>query len=74
MSFVLEGFDAAAFVDSTLAEDLGGVGDITSAAVIPAAARFAAVMDSRDAIIVCGVALSTGLVRPRLTRRGRSPG
>jgi drug/metabolite transporter (DMT)-like permease len=26
------------------------------------------------AVIVCGVALSTGLVRPRLTRRGRSPG
>ncbi len=26
------------------------------------------------AVIVCGVALSTGLVRPRLTRRGRSAG
>lgn len=63
MSFVLEGFDTDAFVDSTLAEDLGGVGDITSAAVIPAAARFAAVMDSRDAIIVCGVALAAAFFR-----------
>jgi drug/metabolite transporter (DMT)-like permease len=26
------------------------------------------------AVIVCGVALSTGLVNPRLTRRGRGPG
>ncbi|MBB3692621.1 carboxylating nicotinate-nucleotide diphosphorylase [Sphingomonas sp. BK580] len=63
MSFVLEGFDTDLFVDSTLAEDLGGIGDITSAAVIPAAARFAAVMDSRDAIIACGVALAAAFFR-----------
>ncbi|MBW6525633.1 carboxylating nicotinate-nucleotide diphosphorylase [Sphingomonas sp. RHCKR7] len=63
MTFVLEGFDTEAFVDSTLAEDLGGAGDITSAAVIPAAARFAAVMDSRDAIIVCGVELAAAFFR-----------
>ncbi|MHC9417543.1 carboxylating nicotinate-nucleotide diphosphorylase [Sphingomonas citri] len=63
MSFVLEGFDTDAFVESTLAEDLGEGGDITSAAVIPATARFAAVMDSRDAIIVCGVALAAAFFR-----------
>lgn len=47
---MIAGFDVAAFVAATLAEDLGEAGDITSAAVIPADARFTGVMDSRDAI------------------------
>ena len=48
-NFVLENFDLDGFVASTLAEDLGDAGDITSTAVIPADARFTGVMDSRDA-------------------------
>lgn len=58
MSFTLEGFDTAAFVAATLAEDLGGGGDITSAAVIPVEARFTGTMASRDAITVAGVGLA----------------
>ena len=42
---VIDGFDAAAFVSATLAEDMGAGGDITSAAVIPANARLTAVME-----------------------------
>ncbi|HEX8484280.1 carboxylating nicotinate-nucleotide diphosphorylase [Sphingomonas sp.] len=57
------GFDAAAFVTSTLAEDLGDAGDITSAAVIPADARFTGVMDSRDAITVAGLPLAEAFFR-----------
>ena len=41
---MIAGFDLAAFVASTLAEDLGDAGDITSTAVIPAEARFLGVM------------------------------
>ena len=56
--FVLDGFDRDAFVAATLAEDCGDVGDITSAAVIPADARFSGVMDSRDGIVVAGLGLA----------------
>ena len=59
MTFALPGFDLPAFVEATLAEDCfdetGQGGDVTSEAVIPADARFAALMDSRDAIVVCGL-------------------
>ena len=48
MNSSLPGFDLDAFVAATLAEDLGPGGDVTSAAVIPADARFTAVMDSRE--------------------------
>lgn len=51
----LAGFDIDAFVRATLAEDLGTGGDITSAAVIPAEARFEGVMQSRDDIVVAGL-------------------
>lgn len=54
-AFHLPGFDLDAFVRSTLAEDLGDGGDVTSQATIPAGARFAGVMDSRDAIVVAGL-------------------
>ncbi|WP_375250184.1 carboxylating nicotinate-nucleotide diphosphorylase [Sphingomonas sp.] len=57
MTFMLDGFDTDRFVAATLAEDVGA-GDVTSAAVIPADARFVAVMDSRDAITVCGLDLA----------------
>jgi nicotinate-nucleotide pyrophosphorylase (carboxylating) len=58
MPFTLDGFDTAAFVRATLEEDLGGAGDITSVAVVPADARFAGVMASRDVITVAGLELA----------------
>ncbi len=62
-----EGFDLDAFVSATLAEDMGpndqGGGDITSGAVIPADARFAGVMDSRDAITVAGLEIAEAFFR-----------
>lgn len=61
--FALARFDVAAFVAATLAEDLGEAGDITSAAVIPADARFAGVMDSRDAITVAGLPIAEAFFR-----------
>ncbi|MEG8028447.1 carboxylating nicotinate-nucleotide diphosphorylase [Sphingomonas aerolata] len=63
MSAALAGFDIDRFIAATLAEDLGTIGDITSAAVIPAEARFAGVMDSRDAITVAGLALADAFFR-----------
>jgi nicotinate-nucleotide pyrophosphorylase (carboxylating) len=63
VSAALAGFDIDRFVAATLAEDLGTIGDITSAAVIPAEARFAGVMDSRDAITVAGLALADAFFR-----------
>lgn len=59
----MEGVDVASFVRATLAEDLGAGGDITSAAVIPATARFEGVMASRDAIVVAGLALAEAFFR-----------
>ncbi|KQN93901.1 nicotinate-nucleotide pyrophosphorylase [Sphingomonas sp. Leaf231] len=63
MTFGIEGFDLDAFVAATLAEDMGEGGDVTSAAVIPANARFEAVMDSRDAITVCGLEIAAAFFR-----------
>jgi nicotinate-nucleotide pyrophosphorylase (carboxylating) len=57
---VIDGFDTAAFVAATLAEDLGTGGDITSNAVIPADARLDAVMASRDDVVLAGIALAEG--------------
>jgi nicotinate-nucleotide pyrophosphorylase (carboxylating) len=66
--FTLPGFDLAAFVTATLAEDLGqglpsGGHDVTSESVIPADARFSGVMDSRDAIIVAGLPIAEAFFR-----------
>jgi nicotinate-nucleotide pyrophosphorylase (carboxylating) len=63
MTFTLPYFDLGAFVRSTLAEDLGPGGDVTSEAVIPADARFAGVMDSRDTIIVAGLPIAAAFFR-----------
>ncbi|HEY0086691.1 MAG TPA: carboxylating nicotinate-nucleotide diphosphorylase [Allosphingosinicella sp.] len=63
MAFTLPGFDPEWFVRATLAEDLGEGGDITSAAVIPAEARFRGVMDSRDAIVVAGLPIAEAFFR-----------
>jgi nicotinate-nucleotide pyrophosphorylase (carboxylating) len=56
--FDLPGFDLDSFVRLTLAEDLGPGGDVTSQAVIPEAARFVGVMDSREAIVVAGLPIA----------------
>ena len=61
--FYIPGFDLDVFIRSTLAEDLGEGGDITSAAVIPADARFGGVMDSRDAIVVAGLPIAQAFFR-----------
>ncbi len=61
--FDLAGFDLPAFVAATLAEDLGGGGDITSAAVIPADARFRGVMASRDRVTVAGLPIAEAFFR-----------
>lgn len=55
---MIPGFDLDQFVRATLAEDLGSGGDVTSAAVIPADARLAAVLASRDAVTVAGLWLA----------------
>lgn len=63
MNFDLAGFDLSAFIASTLAEDLGDRGDITSDAVIPADAVFTGVMDSRDAVTVAGLPIAQAFFR-----------
>jgi nicotinate-nucleotide pyrophosphorylase (carboxylating) len=59
----IAGSDLDAFVRNTLAEDLGPGGDVTSAAVIPANARFRAVMASREAIVVAGLEIAAAFFR-----------
>ena len=68
--FALPGVDIDAFVHATLAEDLGtglpgGGRDVTAESVIPAEARFAGIMDSRDAIVVAGLPLAAAFFRAR---------
>ena len=67
-TFTLPGFDLPAFVCATLDEDLGvglpgGGHDVTAESVIPANARFSGVMDSRDAITVCGLPIAAAFFR-----------
>ena len=67
-SFDLPGFDLSTFVAATLAEDLGtglpgGGRDVTAESVIPADARFAGVMASRDDIIVAGLPIAAAFFR-----------
>lgn len=61
--FALDRFDLDRFVAGTLAEDLGDHGDVTSAAVIPADARFSGIMDSRDPIVVAGLPIAEAFFR-----------
>ena len=63
MSWSLSGFDLDAFVAATLAEDLGEGGDITSAAVIPADARFSGVMAAREPIVAAGLPIAEAFFR-----------
>ena len=60
---MIQGFDLDGFVTATLAEDMGPGGDITSAAVIPASARFVGTMASRDAITVAGLPVAEAFFR-----------
>lgn len=67
-TFTLTGFDLDAFVQSTLAEDLGeglpgGGRDVTAESVIPQDARFSGVMDSRDPIVVAGLPIAVAFFR-----------
>ena len=71
--FTLPGFDLPTFITATLAEDLGanneewglpnGGHDVTSESVIPATARFAGVMASRDPITVAGLPIAAAFFR-----------
>ena len=61
--FDLANFDIAAFIASTLAEDLGEGGDITSAAVIPADAHFIATMAAREDMVPAGLPLAEAFFR-----------
>jgi nicotinate-nucleotide pyrophosphorylase (carboxylating) len=68
MTWSLPGFDLESFVRATLDEDLGvgvpgGGHDVTAESVIPAEAHFSGVMDSRDAIVVCGLPLAAAFFR-----------
>ncbi len=64
MGFLLPQFDLEAFIRATLAEDLGPSGrDVTSESVIPADARFAGTMDSRDPIVVAGLPIAAAFFR-----------
>jgi nicotinate-nucleotide pyrophosphorylase (carboxylating) len=58
-----EGFDAQEFVRRVFEEDLGRGGDVTSNATIAADARFAASMNSRQAIVVAGLELAAAFFR-----------
>ena len=67
-TFTLPGFDLDHFVRDTLAEDLGeglpgGGWDVTSESVIPADARFAGAMDSRDPIVLAGLPIAAAFFR-----------
>lgn len=60
---MIAGFDTDAFVSAVLAEDLGTGGDVTSAAVIPAEARFVGTMAARQPVVVAGLPLATAFFR-----------
>ena len=58
-----EGFDLDDFVTRVFAEDLGTGGDVTSAATIPAHARFTAEMNCREPIVVAGLEIAAAFFR-----------
>lgn len=61
--FALPNFNTAAFIAQTLAEDMGEGGDITSAATIPADARFTATMAAREDMVLAGLPLAEAFFR-----------
>ena len=56
-------FDLADFVSRVLAEDMGEGGDVTSAATIPADARFTAEMNCREPIVVAELEIAEAFFR-----------
>ena len=58
-----DGFDLDDFVTRVFAEDLGTGGDVTSAATIPAHARFTADMNCREPIVVAGLEIAAAFFR-----------
>ena len=56
-------FDLADFVRRVLAEDMGSGGDVTSNATIAPDARFSAVMNCREPIVVAGLDISAAFFR-----------
>ena len=58
-----DGFDVDEFVARVLAEDLGTGGDVTSAATIPADARFTAVMNARQPIVMAGIEIAAAFFK-----------
>jgi len=56
-------FDLDDFVRRTLAEDLGTGGDVTSASTIDADARFDAIMDTREEMVVAGIDIAVAFFR-----------
>ena len=58
-----DGFDLDDFVTRVFAEDLGTGGDVTSAATIPAHARFTAEMNCREPIVVAGLEIAAAFFR-----------
>ena len=59
---VLPGFDLVAFVQATLAEDLGGVADasrdVTATACLPADAELFAVLATREPVVLAGLSIA----------------
>jgi len=58
-----DNFDLHDFVRSTLAEDLGIGGDVTSRATIPEHAHFFAEMNARQEIVVAGIEIAAAFFR-----------
>ncbi len=68
---MINGFDLDDFVTRTLAEDMGEGGDVTSAATIPADARFTATMNCREEIVVAGIDIAAAFFRRARSRTSR---
>jgi nicotinate-nucleotide pyrophosphorylase (carboxylating) len=58
-----DNFDLDEFVQRVLAEDLGKGGDVTSRATIAENARFTAVMNARQPIVVAGIEIAAAFFR-----------
>src|SRR3990170_1480514 len=56
-------FDLSEFVRRVLAEDMGSGGDVTSNATIAPDARFSAVMNCREPIVVAGLDVAAAFFR-----------
>ncbi|WP_265530235.1 carboxylating nicotinate-nucleotide diphosphorylase [Sphingomicrobium marinum] len=55
---MIENFDLEDYVRRVLAEDLGEGGDVTSNHTIAAVAKFSAVMDTREDIVIAGIGVA----------------